>query len=496
MTKRKALEGKPMRGIRTCGLMRGKSHWQHTPRRGLLLYNVLAAVSMLFVAKAASVVENVALEQDAATRTVKITYDLSGDPAIITFDILTNAFVAAQGASIGDAHLTYSRGDVNRLVQPGEHKTIWWQADRAWPDHEITTASVRPSVTAWPTNSPPLYLVVNLLENQDDQVRYYVSSNAIPGGLLESPVYRETHMVLRRIDARNVEWRMDLDSVDGPHNVTLQNNFYAAVFPVTQGQWYALTGARSNDGYCSAPRFARRPLHVSYNRMRESSNDSGNETYRYPEGPNPASVIGIVNDRTGLAFDLPSEAQWDYACRSGLGGSVWNNGEARTNDNMPGRHRNNGGWKDGADAPVASDEDWGTPVVGSYEPSKWGLYDMHGSLEEWCLDWYVQNSSTVTGCETGAVNTVAGTTRVTRGGSFNRVPYNCRSVTRLAWSPTANFYVGARLFMTLPSTDESPVSEVSSEPYALLASGRKVASSVARNVVFDPNAAGFTITFK
>jgi len=459
---------------------------------------VLAAGSMLLVAQAASVVGNVALEQDAATRTVKITYDLSGDPAIITFDILTNAVVAAQGASIGDAHLTYSRGDVNRLVQPGEHKTIWWQADRAWPDHEIDTASVRPSVTAWPTNSPPLYLVVNLLANQEDQVRYYVSSNAIPGGLLESPTYRETHMVLRRIDARNVEWTMvDAAKSDGPHTVTLQNNYYAAVFPVTQGQWYALKGTRNSSGYYLAPRSARRPVHVSYNQMRESSNSGGNETYRYPKGPNPESIIGIVNARTGLVFDLPSDAQWEYACRSGLAGGVWNNGQATTED-MPGRHRNNGGHKNGSAAPTASDEDWGTPVVGSYEPNKWGLYDMHGSLEEWCLDWYVQDSSTVTGCETGAVNTVAGTKRVTRGGSFNVVPYNCRSVSRSSKSPSDDvFYCGARMFMTLPSTDETPVSAVSSEPYALLASGRKVASSVARNVVFDPNAVGgFSIIFK
>ena len=454
---------------------------------------------MLLVASAASVVENVALEQDAATRTVKITYDLSGDPAIITFDILTNAVEAAQGASIGDAHLTHSWGDVNRLVQPGEGKTIWWQADIAWPDHEIATASVRPSVTAWPTNSPPLYLVVNLLANQDDQVRYYVSSNAIPGELMESPVYRETHMVLRRIDARNVQWTMVEGgaSSDGPHSVTLKNNYYAAVFPVTQGQSYALTGVRSTDGYFSSPRFARRPLHVSYNRMRESSNESGNATYRYPEGPNPESVAGIVNARTGLAFDLPSEAQWEYACRSGLADNgVWNNGAPRNDDNMPGRNRYNGGWRDGAAAPAGSDEDWGTPVVGSYEPNKWGLYDMHGSLQEWCLDLYVQDSSSVPGCETGAVNTVTGTDRVVRGGSFNSTPYYCRSISRSSSATSASYYVGARMFMTLPNTEETPVSAVSSEPYALLASGRKVASSVAQDVVFDPNAGGFTIIFK
>ena len=458
----------------------------------------LAAGSMVLAVSATSVIDNVAFEQDAATRTAKITYDLSGDPAIITFDILTNAVEAAQGASIGDAHLAHSWGDVNRLVQPGEGKTIWWQADLAWPDHEISTASVRPSVTAWPTNSPPLYLVVNLLANQDDQVRYYVSSNAIPGGLMESPVYRETHMVLRRIDARDVTWRMAYINADGPHDVTLQNDFYAAVFPVTQGQWYALTGVRSTSGYSSAPRFARRPVHVSYNRMRESSNESGNATYRYPEGPNPDSIIGIVNARTGLAFDLPSEAQWEYACRSGLADNgVWNNGAPRNDDNMPGRNRYNGGWKDGSEAPGASDEDWGTPVVGSYEPNKWGLYDMHGSLEEWCLDWYVQNSSSVTGCETGAVNTVAGTARVTRGGSFNSTPYYCRSISRGgSYSPDKGYYVGARMFMTLPSTEETPVSAVSSESYALLASGRKVASSVARDVVFDPNAVGFMINFK
>lgn len=452
--------------------------------------NVLAAGGMLLVANAASVVENVALEQDAATRTVKITYDLSGDPAIITFDILTNAVVAAQGASIGDAHLTYSQGDVNRLVQPGEGKIIWWQADRAWPDHEIATASVRPSVTAWPTNNPPLYLVVNLFANQEDQVRYYVSSNAIPGGLLESPAYRETHMVLRRIDARNVDWKMaNAGNPNVSHDVTLQNNYYAAVFPVTQGQWYAIKGARNTSGYYSAPRFARRPVHVSYYQMRESSDGSGNETYRYPEGPNQESIAGIVNTRTGLVFDLPSDALWEYACRSGLAGGVWNNGQATTED-MPGRHRNNGGWKDGGTAPVASDEDWGTPVVGSYEPNKWGLYDMHGSLEEWCLDLYVEDTSTVTGCGTGAVNTVTGTTRVSRGGSFNVVPFNCRSVTRSSKSPTEGFYCGARLFMTLPNTEETPVSAVSSEPYALLASGRKVASSVAQNVLFRSGPVG------
>ena len=461
--------------------------------------NVLAAGGMLLVANAASVVENVALEQDAATRTVKITYDLSGDPAIITFDVLTNAVVAAQGASIGDAHLTHSWGDVNRLVQPGEGKTIWWQADIAWPDHEIATASVRPGVTAWPTNSPPLYLVVNLLADQDDQVRYYVSSNAIPGGLMESPAYRETHMVLRRIDAKNMTWTMDLISSDGPHSVTLQNSFYAAVFPVTQGQFYNITATRSTAGYASSPRFARRPVHVSYNRMRESSDNTGDTDYYYPADPSLQSVIGVVNSRTGLAFDLPSEAQWDYACRSGLsdGKNSWNNGVTpRTDDNMPGRSKSNGGFKDGSEAPTSSDEDYGTPVVGSYEPNKYGLYDMHGALAEWCLDWYIANASTVTGCETGAVNIATSTARLVRGGSFKDTPYYCRTISRASYAPNLGTYCGARMFMTLPRTDETPVTAVSSEAYALLASGRKVATSVAQNVVFDPNAGGFSIIFR
>ena len=89
-------------------------------------------------------VSNVAMSQDPATRTVTISYDLAGTPAIVTFDVRTN------GVSIGTVHLDYAAGDVHRTVQPGSGKAITWQADKAWPDVTLDIAAAEAVVTAWP----------------------------------------------------------------------------------------------------------------------------------------------------------------------------------------------------------------------------------------------------------------------------------------------------------------------------------------------------------
>ena len=94
------------------------------------------AISLAGVLSAAAIpeVSNVRFSQDAS-RTVTITYDLTGGPAIVTCDILTNAVDAASGASIGDENLHFMYGDVNCRVN-GEAEsttshTITWQADKA-----------------------------------------------------------------------------------------------------------------------------------------------------------------------------------------------------------------------------------------------------------------------------------------------------------------------------------------------------------------------------
>jgi len=142
-------------------------------------------------------------------------------------------------------------------------------------------------------------------------------------------------------------------------------------------------------------------------------------------------LMGTLRARTGNAFDLPTEAQWEYAGRAGTTTAL-NSGMNLTyasecpNMNEVGRYYYNGGsgWTGAGDASVA------TAKVGSYRPNAWGLYDMHGNVWEWCLDWYA-----VYLYPDGAVTDPKGPSssamgRVYRGGSWHTHADACRIANR------------------------------------------------------------------
>ena len=109
--------------------------------------------------------------QDPVTHLVAATYTLD-EPAVVTFDVKTN------GVSIGGANLTHAYGDVHRVVAAGEH-TLYWQADKAWQGHRLSSASFE--VVAWATNAPPDYMVVDLVVKKGERT-YYISPDQLPDG--------------------------------------------------------------------------------------------------------------------------------------------------------------------------------------------------------------------------------------------------------------------------------------------------------------------------
>ena len=393
------------------------------------LIPMLVAASGLS-ALATPVVENVTVEQDNNCR-VTVTYDLVGEDAVVTADVFTN------GVSIGAAHLTHMDGDVNRLVKAATGKKFVWRPFKAWPSHAGQKESIQVEVKAWSKASPPDYMVVGLAVT--NYVRYYASSNTVPKGITDD-LYKTEFLLLRRIPAGGVEWRMGsptgekgrVSSREKAHLVKLAEDFYIGVYEFTQRQYELLMGTVSpayfNDTYNSEN--ATRPVEqVAFMYIRDSG--------AWPTNPDPSSgtVIANLRARTGVdSFDLPLEAQWEFACRAGCGAALYSGKElddavVSTNLNALARYKGHGGYVDGTTEPPATcSPDNGTAKVGSFAPNGYGLYDMLGNLWEACRDYYADdNTGAGIDPEKGPMS---GTTRVKRGGTWDGTADAVRSAVR------------------------------------------------------------------
>jgi formylglycine-generating enzyme required for sulfatase activity len=129
--------------------------------------------------------------------------------------------------------------------------------------------------------------------------------------------------------------------------------------------------------------------------------------------------------RFGKPFRLPTEAEWEYACRAGTT-TPFNTGATMNTDqaNFDGKFTFGGS--------LESLSRWRTTPVGSFSPNSWGLYDMHGNVWEWCSDWYGEYTQTPV---TDPQGPPVGAIRILRGGSWFHGPADCRSAQREALDP-------------------------------------------------------------
>lgn len=404
---------------------------------------VIAPCVATFVVRADPVVSDVVLTapgQGVAT----VTYALSGGPAVITLDIERR--VGDGWQSIGESRLQRLSGDVNRKVE-GESGRIEWAVDGA-----VEAANYRAKVTAWPLTDTPDYMVVSLAKaaSAEDRVRYYTSTNALPGGLLANPAYRTSMMVFKKVQAKGVTWQMGSTAAEPSayvyaaretqHEVTLGRNYYLAVFPATQTQCALICGSVIDENHV-VDRLLRIQSRLNYNLVRGTG---------WPAAPDASALLGQARTLTdGLVdFDLPTEAEWEFACRAGHGVGYWGDGSPMTmvsysqiatcaNLDRLARYRNT----QAIPSNTSYNKQYGpencTPIAGSYAPNAWGFYDMNGGVEEYCLDWYQENISALNGAVnasaedgTKCVDGTAGADRVVRGGSWVSQAYQVRPAMR------------------------------------------------------------------
>ena len=342
-----------------------------------------------------------------------ITYRLTSAPAIVTMEIQTNTLANGSGSwvDIGGENVQTVKGDVNRIVRgASETHTITWRARKDFPDRTFAPGQIRAVLTAWATNAPPDWLVVGLRnergESVQNDVRFYATTNYLPGGF-GNYRYKTTEILMRKIPAAGVVWKMGDNSVSATasteHYVMLTEDYYMGVYQVTQGQYTNMCNkgnpsywcksnanldpARVSSYWSNLVTTAANPVdNVSLEQLRGLTGKyAGADDLWWPRDGHrlvETSAIGQLRTKSGLeGFDLPTIAQWEYACRAGTK-TYYNNG---TSD-AAGRNRVAWSYENAGRCYDAVNKLWYHPhhPVGELEPNAWLLYDMHGNVEETC----------------------------------------------------------------------------------------------------------------
>jgi len=353
-------------------------------------------------------------------------------------------------------------GDLYNVTEGARH-IVWDPLKTAYTNRLITQFQV----TLTPTN-PPVYMVVDLTKTAgtEGQIEYIYpgDSRLVTEGRFTNIWHGATNfinktdkMVLRRISAGT----FTMGESSGTKSVTLTKDFYIAVFELTQGQYERVVGVGASPGAFKID-YKIRPLEqLSYDSFRGATNSV--PSINWPSTGHQvlsSSFVGRLRTLTGVdSFDLPTDAQWEYACRAGTT-TVFNDGDpsanfsgvnSYTNEwlNALGRYKYNGGYVNGATQPdnATCSTSNGTAAAGSYLPNAWGLYDMHGNVHEFCLDWY---TSALPGGSDPEGST-SGTERVRRGGGWWNEAYQSRSAGRLSLLPSSgSLNIGFRLVVVLP----------------------------------------------
>ena len=202
------------------------------------------------------------------------------------------------------------------------------------------------------------------------------------------------------------------------HAVKISKPFYMGKYEVTQGQWQKVMGNNPAE-------------------FKKVGENGPVDQVSWHACTNFMAKLAVLEGLSAGSLRLPTEAQWEYACRAGTQTAFcYGNDLDRSMANISGVWSGRKG--------VGQEEYFfkGTLPVGSFKPNAWGLHDMHGNVWEWCHDWYGPYDTDDAVDPRGAKS---GSNRVLRGGSWLIFAYVCRSAFRYDYYPNFAYDFGFRL---------------------------------------------------
>ena len=353
---------------------------------------------------------------------VDIDYDIVSDDASAKYWVYPKGEDKRLGKTI--KMVTLSGDGATNYVGVGHHRMVW-DAKTDMPKFMTTDLQVTLQVIA---NAGP-YLVVDVSGGPD--ALFYPMRYSAVGPDLSDDKCRTDEIWLRFIPSGSFmmgsptnEWgRSDDETL---HKVILTKPYYMCIFEVTEKQWYNVMGGTVPSTWHGAD--CKPIIGVNWSNIRGSYNWPSSHAVKN------GTFMDRIRKRTQLTWDLPTEAQWEYACRAGTTTSL-NTGKDVTADTceaMDEAGRYNGNQN------VQILFETGLAPVGYYQPNNWGLYDMHGNVSEFCLDNYDANSYAPRASEdvetcVDPVGWPGSGGGIVRGGTRSDTAKDCRSACRRSY---------------------------------------------------------------
>ena len=374
---------------------------------------ILSAAS----ASAAPGITVTSVTKNAANGSVTVGYTLT-EQAVVTLAFETN------GVTVAGCQPRRLAGDINRLVTADAHNVTWWPNLDGVDFGAVDDAKLK--LTAWPTNSPPMYMAVALaVKAGGDNLRFYPCEDALPFALTDEHWKREW-LLLRRIYAAGREWRMgsptkeaDRQSGEGleetAHPVILTADYYMGVYELTRTQCHILanvayTLVEHDEDTSIWPKNNMSPNDFRGAMKAGDAYDWPTKRHAVDSGKPLGKLRALVGNQ--IEFDLPTEAQWEYAARAGMGTRFAIEDESQAAST-------NVAWTAACgnkSSPAHCGADGWPHTVGLLRPNAWGLYDTLGNVGEWTLDWRGHDPDG--SLEVDREGATTGTIRIAKGTGF------------------------------------------------------------------------------